>query len=210
MLFYFLTFWITAQNTAENYYTYKTDDFFNLAEVNMAIDLNHLDYELLQAAVFHASNQVRAQKNKPLYSNHVSLTTAARLHSLFLAEHKKFDHINRRDKELRTPMQRITLAGGDFSSTAENLAKVNVYELGKNREYFINAKGNLVKENGTPLPTHTYKSLALHVVDGWMHSKGHRENLMAHFNYLGCGVSDITFTPNKLAEIIITQNFGNQ
>ena len=207
---FLVSLFFSCQYNPGNYYSYKASDFFSLPEVEAKININNIDKTLLEAAIFHATNIVRKEKESALYKMAPSLIEAATQHASHLSKYSYFDHINKRDRTQRTPMLRITKAGGKFKATAENLAKVNVFNLGEKMEYFINDKGQLTDKNGVPLNTHTYKSLAMHVVNGWMHSKGHRENILADYNYLGCGVSDITFTRDNLPEIILIQNFGQQ
>ena len=196
------------QETDYEYFTAQT--FFSREDVHLQIDLKNLDQELLNAAVFYVANEVREQKNKKTLLFDTHLKTAAERHSEAMNREEFIGHKNPNDKQLRTPMLRIENAGGNFRATAENIARVNLYILGSSMEYFINEKGLKVDRKGKALELHTYASLAHMVVDGWMHSKGHRENLMGDYAFLGCGVSEVLYSNQKMPEILITQNFGKK
>lgn len=199
--------WMELYPSAENYYLLSTSEFFQLGEVNQEIDPENLNTSLLEAAVFHASNEVRANKKKAQYTHSPILQKSARFHSEYLYSIDKLDHLNRKEKKYRTPSDRIKSFGGSFYSTAENLAQESIYQL-KNGEAFYIENGQFYDGKGNPLKLHTYASLARKVLDDWMHSKGHRQNLMDDYAQLGCGVSAIANPRNNTPYIYITQNFG--
>ncbi|WP_417612055.1 CAP domain-containing protein [Owenweeksia hongkongensis] len=194
----------------EKYYDLTTEEFFALAEAQQTINPENLDKELLEAAVFFASNEARADKRKSIFSHSPILQQSSRFHSVYLLNLGTLNHLNNKDKKYKTPMMRIDAFGGNFNASAENLARLAVIDFGKDQSYLIDKRGVFLDKNNKPIPMHTYASLARKVVDGWMHSKGHRQNLMGDYNFLGCGVSSIVKITDGVPEIYFTQNFGKK
>ncbi|HAD97397.1 MAG TPA: hypothetical protein DCG19_08315 [Cryomorphaceae bacterium] len=193
-----------------DYDQYRVKEFFEREDVNQPIDLEKPDRELLDAAVFYASNEARKSQGKETLLFDPTLRKAALQHSENMRQQNFISHENPHDRNLRTPMLRIDKAGGEFEGVAENIARVNVYILGKRMEFFVDEQGRKIDQSGNPLKPHTYASLARMVVDGWMHSKGHRRNLLGDYNYLGCATSGIIYSSQGIPEILITQNFGKK
>lgn len=194
----------------EKYYDLSAAEFFALTEVQQIIDPENLDKALLEAAVFFASCEARTGKRKSTFSFSSILQQSSRFHSDYLLELGTLNHLNTKDKKYKTPMMRIDAFGGNFNASAENLARISLLNFEKDAAYIIGENGKILDKNGKIIPTHTYSSLARKVVDGWMHSKGHRQNLMGDYNYLGCGVSSIIKITDGVPEIYFTQNFGKQ
>lgn len=192
------------------YQEHDKTSFFKRDDVNQPIDPKNIDLELLQAAVFYASNEVRAKKRKAEFKFDPKLLDAAKLHCNNMLKYKFFDHIYRKERKLRTPMQRIRSVGGQFNSSAENLARVNILRLGKSGQFYKLEDGTLVDRKQKPLVTYTYAELARDTVDKWMHSKGHRKNLMGNYDFLGVGTSAVSISKQGIPEIYITQNFGSR
>lgn len=193
-----------------SYYRFSTEQFFDLNQVHTSIDLNNFDKDLMEAAIFYASNEVRKQKRKSGFNYDSILNEAARFHADYLEEKKIIDHLNKHKKKYHTPYDRTKAFNGDFTSVAENLARLPVYQLGEKGEFFMDKSGRLLDQDRNPLKASTYASLARQVVDGWMNSKGHRENMLGDFALLGIGVSDISFNKNGIPELYLIQKFGNK
>lgn len=203
-----ILFVFVATQSPDKYYDYSFAEFLNLPSVNETIDLDKPDLRLLEAAVFHASNEVRSQKRKTVFDYNPVLHKAARFHADYLFERKSVGHRNKQEDKYETPYKRIVAFGGDdFNGAAENLAMITPMILGKDNMYFIK-NGEPIDKAGNPLPVMSYAQLARKVVDGWMHSKGHRKNLMGEYTFLACGVSEIAYNQDGVAQINFVQNFG--
>ncbi len=208
MVSWFTYLLITIVAPGQDYYSYTPDEFFALDAVNKTIDVNDLDTDLLEAAVFQASNKVRSQKRKPLFAHDVVLHKAARYHAVYLAKANKVEHKNTKEKKFETPYKRIVAFGGnDFIGVSENLALVSPVILGKDNLYYIK-DGQPVDKAGNKLPLKTYKEFANQVVDGWMNSKGHRRNLMSESTLLGCAISGVSFNRDNVPQVTFVQNLG--
>lgn len=194
----------------EDYENITIESFYTRTDVNQKIDSENFDSKLLEAAVFYATNEVRVKKKKSSFSFDAILLKSAQIHSSQMEKFNFFDHTNRKNRKLKNLSQRIAKAGGDFAAYGENIARVPIYDLGKKGTYFVNKQGEIVNKQGEPLRTKTYKDLAIDVVDEWMHSKGHRENILRDYTLLGCGVSNLIPNKDGISEILITQNFGKK
>lgn len=196
--------------TIEEYGNFDYKSFYQREDVNQKIEVDDFDSSLLEAALFYATNEIRVRKKKAAFSFHKVLLKSSQIHSSEMEKHNFFDHSNRKNRRLRKLSQRIAKAGGGFLAFGENLALVNIYSLGKKGTYFVNKDGEIVNQKGSPLQIKTYKELAVYVVDEWMHSKGHRENVLRDYTFLGCGVSNLIPGKDGIPEILITQNFGKK
>jgi len=134
------------------------------------------DCSIIEQAIHEATNRRRTNHDlAPLsYSDH--LAAIALQHSRDMAERDLFDHISPDDVDASGRYRRF---GHDDRSVGENIAC----------RY--------------PIPTASATDIAAAVVDGWMDSTGHRENLLrGHFEAEGLGV----FVDTDGA-VYVTQNF---
>lgn len=134
------------------------------------------DASMIEQAIHEATNRRREQHDlAPLsYSDH--LAAIALQHSRDMAERDFFAHTSPDDEDAAGRYRRF---GHDDRSVGENIARRH------------------------PLPTASATDIAAAVVDGWMDSPGHRENLLrARFEAEGLGV----FVDTDGA-VYATQNF---
>ena len=150
-----------------------------------------IDQARLNAAVFHVTNERRAQAGLPLVRYHRLLEVAAMGHARRMATLGFFSHHDPTDARFATTTKRGRAAGIASPAIAENIhstfslryAGGPVYPLG-GRGQFSTAAG------GPPLPMHTYLSFADAVVQAWMNSPGHRDNILHRdARQLGVGVA---------------------
>ena len=211
-----LTVAAQAQSFNESWYTeLSVDSFFNTDAVKANMDVEKPNIALLNAAVFFATNEARIKKKlEPLRYDAV-LEKAAEFHSDEMREKRFFNHVNKSDKENRTPDQRIANKGGEFNITGENILEMPPYKTGTNGEYGVskNADGTFAffGMNGKPLKPLSYGDFARAAVKLWMKSPDHKANILGKdFTHLGCGVS-IEEDPYKFRTLpmaLVTQNFG--
>ena len=146
-----------------DYEKYNTTTFQKLDVVNSTISRENIDYELLSAAIFYATNIQRKKYRKPVFIHSKKLEEAAQKHSFNMVKHNFYSHTSPVKKN-RTMSDRLKLVGIENAFSGENIF-----------DYF--------QQNPT------YWSMAVGLVDGWMKSKGHRENILdKNYKYLGCGV----------------------
>lgn len=192
-------------------YTHRSFESFEAA--NRRIDFADIDYRLLHAAVFYATNRERERNRYPLFSHSEALERAAYGHSHDMVDRSFFSHTSPVSGK-RTLEARLRTVGIENAYSAENIAIAfgieyesgkSVYSPQQNGGYFS------YSYQGEPIENHTYLGLAAAVVDQWMDSRGHRANILnVRYTYLGVGAEYYTdpafFDVPKLK---VTQNFSS-
>ena len=201
----------------ENYYSdYNINTFFSLANLQRKIEKPLVDLELLNAAVFWFTNVERRKFNLKQFQFHEKLRQAAVLHSEQMKNRNFFSHDNNFEARYRTLTDRIdSLKDSSFQgfmSWGENIAD---YPVIKANETFTiqnrNGITRLFSTNGQELFPYTYYEYARLMVEGWMNSPGHRENILKpDFEYLGCGCANYEKQGSGYLTLYfkLTQNFG--
>jgi uncharacterized protein YkwD len=92
----------------------------------------------------------------------------------------------------------MKMFGVESSYNGENIATV----------FGIQYKSGTMVSSFDDIPPHTYNSCAESLVDSWMHSPGHRANILdSDFIYLGCGAY---YYFKNLHSFKATQNFSSE
>lgn len=165
--------------------TWKSYDPFK-----KAIDINNIDYPLLNAAIYYSTNEMRVKNGLKEVLWAMELERSSWNYAKLMAEKNFFSHYDPSNSERKTPDSRGLLAGIANPHIAENIAETFALDYDGSAVYTLNkSKGQYSKRpNGVPIPMHTYQSFAVSVVDQWMHSPGHRANILSAKNVsMGCG-----------------------
>jgi hypothetical protein len=173
------------------YGRFDAEDFRRYEPAAQPIDFDDVDYPLLNAAIFFETSRRRLEKGGEPFIHAVPLEEAAFMHARDMATLGFFSHENPGDQRKRTLPQRLALFGVEEGYRAENISEMfglryvpgsPVVPPGKAGEGFRDPK------TGSPIPSHTYVSLAKALLDGWMASPGHRANILNEdLRFLGCG-----------------------
>jgi uncharacterized protein YkwD len=135
-----------------------------------------------KAAIYCLHNEIRRKYHKSTFKAHPALEKSAKGHSSDMVRRKYFDH---NSKAGRSPTDRIKAAGylkGARSwSTGENIA----WGGGK----FASARA---------------------IMSAWMHSAGHRANIMGAYKHLGIGVVFGAPSGSSSNAVTVTANFGRK
>lgn len=155
--------------------------FFALESTGRPIDAPKVDHDLLAAALFHETNLRRRENSLPPLRHDPRLEAAARMHATDMARNNYLSHTNPHNPERRTPADRALLAGFQFRFLAENIATQFTiqYESGRTVCRVPAGTGFSYRPDGPPVPRHTYRSFASALLDQWMNSPGHRENILS-------------------------------
>jgi uncharacterized protein YkwD len=158
---------------------------------SQTIDFTRIDYPLLNAAIFFATNEARVQNDRKPLAFAFELERSAFLHAKSMVEQSFFAHENPYDKTRKTPEQRAKLAGIKNPFVAENIATRAGIVYEPNTPFYLIAEeqGTFSYTSGGPIiPNHTYLSFAEAIVKQWLDSPGHRRNLLSKDALqLGCG-----------------------
>ena len=171
ILFYLIIFNLSycfAQTNTENwdnkwYTNYSVENFKQLPLIHRKIYDTIFDYRLLDAAVFFRTNEERIKYNLPEFKFSLELEKTALGHSIDMVQNNFYSHESP-VKGKTTLSDRLAISGIKGIYASENISDYN---------------------DADP----SYWSLANLLVEGWMNSQGHRENILNPvYTYLGCGV----------------------
>lgn len=173
-------------------YAKSYETFCNSVDVNQPIDFTAIDYILLQACVFYETNQQRILNDVPPLNYSKALETAASGHANDMTKFNFFSHTSvvPGKKDLTDRVDQVEFA---YWGIGENIAQsygldlipeTPVYTPEDNNGYFS------YEYEGQAIQAHTYLSFAKAVVQQWMDSEGHRENILdPSYQFLGIGCS---------------------
>lgn len=157
-----------------------------------AIDLVHFRGEVAARAIFEESNRQRVAAGAPRLAPLAAAQTAAQWQAQFMADVGAISHINTNDRTRRTLEDRIRAVGLTYQFIGENVAMNFAIDYEARRPMYPRRGPNgevqfSYSGDGPPLRPHTYASLARTVVNQWMASPGHRQNLLSpKAKCLGC------------------------
>lgn len=198
------------QRAAEWFTKYNASTFAKLPEARQLIDAYRVNYELLDAAVFHETNRRRQEKGLPALKHDEKARAAAKMQSQDMARGSFVGHENPNPKR-KTMSDRAELAGLRSRVLAENVASSfgRRYKSGQSF-YSREVNGRKIysyEPDGPPIPMHTYLSFAAALLDNWMNSPGHRKNILhKDVEYLGCAC-ELPRNPNAMETFYCTQVF---
>lgn len=197
-----------------DYATYNIEAFFALPPVQQPLNPKAIDHKLLHAAVFYATNRAREQHNRSPFQHSPALEQAAAGHSQAMTQYDFFSHTSV-VPGMESMSTRLSKAGVPAGYTAENIAQFSglnytagkaVYTPATNGGYFS------YTPKGTPLRPRTYAEVGETVVQQWMDSPGHRQNILnPALKYLGVGLS--AFEKKSFYNMLYfnaTQNFSSR
>jgi uncharacterized protein YkwD len=182
-----LSFAFGLQAAACDFYQEAPDDRIEVSREREAfeeeIDPGDVDYLLMSEAVFHETNRRREEQGLEPLMPLPELERAACLHARDMVERDFFAHENPYDEARATPFDRVRLVGLEPRFVAENIATAFRlrYESGK-PVYPREEDGETVfsyEPGGPAIEPHAYESFAEALLDGWMGSPGHRENILS-------------------------------
>ena len=170
----------------ENYEVYNYNSFQKLEFIHEKIQRDKIDYDLLNASIFFATNIQRVKYKRKPFEFSKALYHAAQEHSEDMVKYNFYSHTSK-VKGKKTMSDRLNRVGISNAYMAENIYN-----------FFLNNP--------------TYWSLAEGLVEGWMNSKGHKANILNRdYRYLGCG-SKYYFNKDWPDSFYVksTQNFSSK
>jgi len=154
--------------------------FAQASQRSLAMD--SVNNELIAAAVLHETNRHRRQRNLQPLKGDSKAMEAARIQSEIMRNRGSISHVNPENEKYRTLDQRVKAAGLKPRMFAENVATAFALRYEGGKPYYPDTRnGRTVfrhQPNGPPMQAHSYASFAKALVDSWMGSKGHRENIL--------------------------------
>ena len=205
---------LRGQEPAPLYYRMASTEFFKLPGLHRPMNLAAPDYELLDAALFHVTNEVRATHHLSLFRYAAVLFDAASYHATTMISRNFYDHNNKTSAAYQTPDRRIRTFGGDYHVTAENIAHFATIDMP--RQYCPRQQSDRTYRyfdcrTGKVYQPFTYAAFARMAVQKWMASPGHRANILnPDLTFLACAarLSRNPYTSRTVPFARPVQNFG--
>ena len=177
--------------------------------LDQPVPLERPDQALFAEAVLIYSNEARRQHGRAALRPDPRLVRAAADHARNMARLRTHSHFLpvRGQADLSQRMHRQSL---EFRKAAENIAMDKVYRLlGRPISMVHQGCSFTYGDTRTPVPVHTYASLAQEVVARWLASPKHRASLLSpSFQRLGAGVGVDPKGP-ACGDFYLVQNFAD-
>ncbi len=202
---------LPAAPKGEKLFVMLPTEFVKLKQVSEPIDAHKFNESLLAAAIFHETNRVRIQNKLPALLPDPDLNKAAQRHTDAMAEAGILSHDSPGKNIPVTPVERLKKVGLDPMFAAENIGFDFVvrYESGR-KFYRRETKEGLrysYEPQGPLLPNQTYLEFAKLIVEKWMASPHHRENLLSTPpRFLGTGAA-VQPVEGNMDRLYATQEF---
>ena len=200
-----------AAVSGTNFFQLSPQQFSESKEAQEPIRFDAVKSEWLSAAVLHETNRRRIEKGLPAVKHHAKGVQAAEIQSQIMKKRGSISHENPENPRYETLLKRVKAVGVNPGFAAENVATAFglKYESGK-AFYKREEQGRTVfsyTPNGPPIPAHTYASFAKALVDSWMNSPGHRDNILhKSAEYLGVSCV-VSLTKSEMPMFYCTQVF---
>ena len=212
---------IRKVNINKDYYSgYSLSNFFAIKMLKNQITKDTLDVDLLNSAIFYCTNQERIRFNISACEFHPVLRDSSIIHSAQMKMHDFFNHENHFNPQYKTLRDRVnsimTEKNSGFSCIGENISDYPILKTEGNKfvvKSLFNNQRYYSIDGLREIHPFTYEELAREVVNGWMNSQGHRQNILnPQFKFLGCGAVMYEKKNNSVSVSMIyfkiTQNFG--
>jgi len=196
-----------------DYYALSAEDFFKLPAVKdrfkETATFSQLDRDLLEAAIFHATNQARAKQKLPPLKFAPQLAPIARQHSDEMVQLQYIEH-DSPVPEFHTVTDRFTRAGLKPQQYAENIAMLPTIDAPPGEFKYTIENGvtrRFTADTGKEILPYTYDGYAHACVQGWMDSPHHRANILEpHMTHMAIGLAVGLY--EKQDSVLVTQNFS--
>lgn len=214
---------IRKVNINKDYYSdYGLSNFYAIKNLKNKITKATLDIDLLNAAIFHYTNNERSKYGTPICEFHSILRDSSIIHSVQMKMHDFFNHENPYNPPYKTLSDRVNSIKSEqnirFSCIGENISDYPILKTDGNKfvvKGLLNNQRYYSIDGLKEIHPFTYEEFAREIVNGWMNSQGHRQNILnPQFKYLGCGAVMYKKKDNNLLPSIlqfkVTQNFGGE
>lgn len=137
-----------------------------------------IDQTMFSTAVLEQVNFHRCREGLHLIAGHDGLTDVATIHAMWMAAEGQLSH-NSTVVGQSDVSARVILAIATPSAGSENIGYVHRYRVDEGETFYTDSGSCSFKtRTGRQIEKHSYASLAQRIVDLWMASPGHRENVL--------------------------------
>ena len=192
------------------YSQYNHTNFATFEPFNTTINPESFDYSLLNAAIFFETNRQRALFGQKPLKHDSRLENCAQGHSNDMVNYNFFSHTSTVPGKYEVT-DRARKCGITETYIGENIFDNYILKFNGEAYYAPSQVGCFKNSSGEPIPPHTYLSLAIETVKGWMNSPGHKANILnANYTHLGVG-NAVHYTGSgidRISWVKSTQNFA--
>ncbi len=174
----------------QDYHDFPLENFIQLPELKSFIDARKPNYDLLDAAVFHFTNQTRNKLGLKSLHHDPGLYQTAGNYAGDMIQLGFYGHHHPYSPLLATLGDRVKLHTWAFLKKAENIGQYQVVDTAP--EYCCRRKKDgsfeyFDCENKKNFAEYTYEGFAQYAIGEWMKSPGHRRNILdSTYTHLGC------------------------
>lgn len=197
-------------SVTQELYNFELSSFRKEKIFKQTIEIKDFKPEILNAAIFYCTNEIRKDNKLTILTYAPTLETSATMQSQDMADNNFFSHTNPKNKKHREPEDRAMLAGITNPHIAENIIEGFILQYTSGQQVEAGGVGEFKNpKTNKPLPVQTYLSLADELLKLWMHSPGHKANILSDKAYqLGCGTALYFMHDfNEMPCVKATQNF---
>ena len=176
------------------------------------LHIESVNNDLLAAAVLRETNERRLQHRLTALKHSPKASAAARIQSDIMRSRGAISHDNPENARYRTLQLRVKSVGLEYRLIAENVATAFGLQYQSGTRFYPGRQNGRptfsYRPGGPAIPRHTYATFAKALVDSWMNSKGHRENILRkQAEYLGVHCSPSTDKQTQMPLFYCTQVF---
>ena len=175
------------------------------------IDFKNINFDLLNAAVFFRTNEIRVKHGKNPLNFHPALLNAAQMHASDMVAHNFISHTNHFSKDRKEPTDRYVLCNIENPLPAENIANSFAIRYKANTPVYVIDSSLFLfsyEPEGNTIEHHSYLSFADALVELWMISDGHRSNILRDTAVeLGCACVFYVDKVGSMPKFMCVQNF---
>lgn len=195
---------------AEYYEQYNHATFTEFHLFQQTINFLEIDYPLLHASLFFASNKARVAHGVAALPWNLQLEITAYNHSRFMVDTFEFAHYSGSSAR-RTPNDRAKLGGIANPKVNENIAINFALNYIEGKPFYTHTPDHYSYSNNPdePLEVLSYLEFAIRAVQLWMDSPPHRRNLLSQ-NAVQLGTGAYFFRDSNSSyfpKFRTTQNF---
>lgn len=170
---------VYAQWSDDMYTRYMYTNYTDYSAFNQSIEETEYNAHLLEAAIFYETNYQRVKHGLSQLRHEYNLSVCAHNHSVEMVQQDFFSHTSPIPGKERMK-DRLAQVGYKNCASAENIAICPIQS--------------------------TYSETARYLIEIWMDSPGHRENILTgQYTHLGCGAA--FYYEDSFVYVKATQNF---
>jgi uncharacterized protein YkwD len=196
--------------SSTNYFELDSTRFQTAAA--QEVQISSINHDLLASAILRETNERRRQARLLPVKHEPKATEAAKIQSEIMRARGSISHDNPNNAGYRTLDLRVKSVGLNYRLIAENVATAFGLQYRSGTKFYPERKNGRTtfrnKPGGPPIPPHTYATFAKNLVDAWMNSKGHRENILRKdAEYLGAYCAPANAKDGEMPIFYCTQVF---